>query len=138
LEGTWKILSNVVFPEREDSAGTWFIEIKDYILTFNTIDNILISSSNRTEIYTGENVNIWEMWKQLWKEQWEEMDQNGYTLIIDESNHSMNTVIDNHTQILSEEVIVEIMSYIQINQERNKIKETVEGIEIILHNATTL
>jgi hypothetical protein len=138
LEGTWKILSNVVFPEREDSAGTFYLEIKNYILTFNTIDNILISSSNRTEVYTGGNVDIWETWKQIWKEQWEEIDQNEYILIINELNHSMTTVTNNLAQTLSEEVIVDLMSYIQINQDRTKLKETVDGIDIILHNTTAL
>jgi hypothetical protein len=138
LEGTWKILSYVVFPEREDSAGTFYIEIKDYILTFNTIDNILISSINRTEVYTGGNVDIWEMWKQMWEEQWEDVDQNEFMLIINESNHSMSTVTNNLMQTLSEEVIFDMMSYIQINQNRTKLKETVDGVEIILYNTTAL
>jgi hypothetical protein len=138
LEGTWKMLSNTVFPEREDEAGTWHLELNEYILTFNTIDNILISSSKRTDVYTGGNVDVWEMWKQMWVEQWEEIDRGEYVLIVDELNRSMSTVTNNHAQALSEEVIADIMSHIQINQDRTKLKETVDGIEIILYNTTTL
>jgi hypothetical protein len=50
----------------------------------------------------------------------------------------MSIIANNLTQTLSEEVIVDMMSYIQINQNRTKLKETVDGVEIVLYNTTAL
>jgi hypothetical protein len=138
LEGTWKQLSNVVFPVRD---GTWYSELEYYKLIFDVSAKTLTVSRIYTDVYSGGNTEIWESWKETWKNSEQELANvatGEYSYMYNELNHSITSVSNNRTETLTDEGIIEIMNSIKINQNGTKLKETVDGIEIILHNATTM
>ena len=130
LEGTWKQLHGLSFPVKESGGETWGSVLEDYKLVFNAADRTLAVSRKHTEIYTGGNIEIWELWKSMW----EDTDESGYTIIFNEENHSIISVSQNIIQTLTDEDIAFIKNTIQINQNGTRLKETVDGVDIILSN----
>ena len=65
---------------------------------------------------------------------WEDTDESGYTIIFNEENHSIISVSQNIIQTLTDEDIAFIKNTIQINQNGTRLKETVDGVDIILSN----
>jgi hypothetical protein len=141
LEGTWEQLSSLTFPVREDEAGTWYSELENYKLTFDANAKTLSVSRIYTDTYSGGNTEIWELWKETWESSGQEFtnEESGeYSYTFNELNHSITSVSNNLIQTLTDELIIEIMDSLKINQKGTKLKETVDGIDIILHNATTM
>jgi len=129
LEGTWKLLSNVTFPFSmiENMDESWKTEVEEHSITFNVIAKTTTTSGRFTEIYTGGNIDIWEIWKQEWKNS----TPDDYIIVINEANHSISNVFDNVIQTLTEEDIISIMNTFQINKNGTKLKEITNGIEVI-------
>ena len=129
LEGTWKLLSNESFPFSmiENMDETWKTEVEEHSITFNVIAKTITTSGKFTEIYTGCNIDTWEAWKQEWKNS----SPDDYTIVINETNHSISNVFDYVFQTLTEEDIITIMNTFQIKQNGTKLKKIANGIEVI-------
>ena len=127
LEGTWKLSFNISYPKVYLRNESWNTEWEEHTITFNIIDKTMVSSGRYTEVYHGGNVDTWEIWKQEWKNS----SPDDVTIIIDEMNHSIINVFDSHINTLTDEDIKAIINGYKINQNGTKLKETVDGIEVI-------
>ena len=134
LNGTWKLLSSLTFPVRENGGETWYSELEDYLLTIDSEFKKLTVSRKHTEIYSGGNIEIWEAWKEMW----ENSEHGDYTTLFNENNHSITSISNNLEQNLTNEEIIDILNSFKINQDGTKLKETVEEIDIILYKLETI
>jgi hypothetical protein len=124
VNGTWKAPSKTTV-----SSGGMKItaNFNNYTITFDETEETMTANGSQTTTITGGNIaEIWPSFKQAMEAMGEE---EGITVSANDSNHSIIMTYNNYTLYLTEEELAE--AGFQINQNKKKLKATVQGIEII-------